>query len=185
MTEAITLTESSRFVALEAIVERGQSAWLEVGLALTEIKERKLYRSDFATFREYCQERWGWTDKRAYQLIDAADEVSTAGRTFDNEREARAARKERTQPTKPAAPSHIDELESNEEETPHIVQHTPEEVLTEVASHVEPRVTEYYEKLERVMFDAINNATDKQLASMGVYAALLPKIIKDELNRRK
>jgi hypothetical protein len=73
----------------------------------------------------------------------------------------------------------------DEEEAPHIVQHTPEEVLTEVASHVEPRVTEYYERLERVMLDAINNATDKQLASMGVYAALLPKLIKDELNRRK
>jgi hypothetical protein len=61
----------------------------------------------------------------------------------------------------------------------------PSEAPSEITSHVEPNVTAYYSKLESVMMDAISNATDRQLTSMAVYAALLPRLIKDELNRRR
>lgn len=45
------------------------------------IREKRTYRSDgWDTFEEYCQERWGWSRGRAYQLMDAAglvNEMST------------------------------------------------------------------------------------------------------------
>ena len=43
---------------LEQIVERGLANFVEVGRALAEISERKLYRAEgFDTFEKYCAER--------------------------------------------------------------------------------------------------------------------------------
>ena len=115
--EPITLPESKRLIELEHQIEDGQQAWLEVGLALTEIRDNRLYRAEFETFADYCQQTWKWTDKRAYQLISAADETSTTGRTFPTERAARVARKERQASERQPAPD-------TDEETPHITQPT-------------------------------------------------------------
>lgn len=49
----------------------------------------------------------------------------------------------------------------------------------------EPRVTEYYDRLEALVNDALENASDKQLVSMSVFAATIPKLIKTELAERK
>ena len=43
-----------------------------VGTALMEIRENRLYRSEFKTFEEYCQSKWGFNRRNAYQLIEAA-----------------------------------------------------------------------------------------------------------------
>lgn len=71
----------------EAVIERGQRAFVEVGMALMAIRDRRLYLETHATFREYVLARWGIGKSRAYQLIAAA-QVST---TVDvkNERQAR------------------------------------------------------------------------------------------------
>ena len=61
---------------LEAVIERGLQAAVEAGCALSEIRERKLYQDQYATFEEYCRQRWAISRPRAYQLIGAAD---TAG----------------------------------------------------------------------------------------------------------
>jgi hypothetical protein len=39
---------------------------------ITAIRDRRLYRRDFATFDDYCRERWGMKRAHAYRLIDAA-----------------------------------------------------------------------------------------------------------------
>ena len=49
--------------------------FVEVGLALMEIRDARLYRAEFGTFEEYCRERWGMASSRARQLIAAADTV--------------------------------------------------------------------------------------------------------------
>lgn len=49
----------------------------------------------------------------------------------------------------------------------------------------EPSVIEYYERLERFAGDAFENATDKQLTSMAVYAATIPKRVREIINQRK
>ncbi len=71
----IETIETTRLAELETIIERGQQTFIEVGLALTEIREAKLYRQDFATFEEYCRTRWGWNSSRSRQLIQAAETV--------------------------------------------------------------------------------------------------------------
>jgi hypothetical protein len=45
---------------------------VEVGAALLTIRDSRLYRQNYATFEDYCRERWGIKHSRAYQLMDAA-----------------------------------------------------------------------------------------------------------------
>jgi hypothetical protein len=57
-------------------LERGQQTFVEVGEALMEIRESKLYKQDFTTFEDYCKTRWGWNRSYSYQLMASANAVS-------------------------------------------------------------------------------------------------------------
>ena len=57
----LTESDSIKLRDLEGIIERGMQTFVEVGAALRLIREGRLYRTDFGTFEDYCQERWGWT----------------------------------------------------------------------------------------------------------------------------
>lgn len=67
--------ERTRLQELESIVEQGLQTFYEVGKALDEIREQKLYRESHKTFEAYCREKWGITKRRAYQFIDAAEVI--------------------------------------------------------------------------------------------------------------
>jgi len=54
---------------LELRVER---AFYEAGAALRELRDRRLYRSTHKTFEEYCRDRFGFSRRHPYRLIDAA-----------------------------------------------------------------------------------------------------------------
>ncbi|MHB1774988.1 MAG: hypothetical protein ACYCU7_03210 [Acidimicrobiales bacterium] len=75
------------------MVDQGLSTFVEVGRALLEIRDRRLYREDgYPTFEMYCRERWGWSRQHAYRLIDGgwvAELVSPAGDIPPAERVAR------------------------------------------------------------------------------------------------
>ena len=71
-TEALSLAESKRLIELEQTIERGQKTFVEVGLALAEIRDLKLYKSDYASFAEYCREKWGWEKAYANHMVRAA-----------------------------------------------------------------------------------------------------------------
>jgi VRR-NUC domain len=92
----LALLEHERLDELEAIIERGLQTFVEVGLALSEIRESHLYREVHATFEDYCRERWDFTDRRARQLIAAA-EIGTMV-PVENERQARELAPLREQP---------------------------------------------------------------------------------------
>ncbi|MEH2120593.1 hypothetical protein [Nostoc sp.] len=47
-------------------------AFFEAGKALTELRERRLYRSTHKTFEEYCRDRFGHSRRQSYLLMDAA-----------------------------------------------------------------------------------------------------------------
>lgn len=69
---ALQVQQASLF-ELEAIIERGVQTFVEVGLALMEVRDRRLYReAGYATFEKYCVGRWGWKSSRSRQLIGAA-----------------------------------------------------------------------------------------------------------------
>lgn len=59
----------------EAVIGRGLKTFVEVGNALLNIRDKKLYRAVYATFEDYCQQRWDFSSRRAYQLMDAAQVV--------------------------------------------------------------------------------------------------------------
>lgn len=65
----------------ERVIARGLKTFVEVGSALMDIRDARLYREDYATFEDYCQQRWNMTDRRARQLMDAASTVQAIEET--------------------------------------------------------------------------------------------------------
>ena len=67
-----TAVATKRLVELEETIERGLATFVDVGNALAEIRNTKLYQKSHPTFEAYCRERWGWSHQRSNQLIAAA-----------------------------------------------------------------------------------------------------------------
>src|SRR5512139_3559133 len=94
MSESTTSEVTTRrIIELEKIIEQGQQTFIEVGRALMEIRDQRLYRGTHATFEAYCRERWGWTRDYADKHIDAVrvtDALPTDVGKPANEAQARA-----------------------------------------------------------------------------------------------
>lgn len=71
----LTIIEKNNLTELEVIIEKGMKTFYEVGFALMQIRDNRLYRETHRTFEEYCKEKWKFTKSRANQLI-AASEVN-------------------------------------------------------------------------------------------------------------
>ena len=48
-------------------------AWYDNGLLLREIRDDKLYKKKYGTFEEYAEQRWGWSGRHAYRMIEASE----------------------------------------------------------------------------------------------------------------
>ena len=68
--EELTEDEEKERHRLELKVER---AFYEAGTALRQLRDGRFYRSTHKTFEAYCRDRFGFTRRRPYQLIDAAN----------------------------------------------------------------------------------------------------------------
>lgn len=68
----LSLAERAELRQLETVISRGWQTFIQVGEALSQIHEKRLYREDFRTFEEYCQKVWQWSRQRAYQMMDGA-----------------------------------------------------------------------------------------------------------------
>lgn len=61
----------------EEIVDRGLATFVEVGLALMQIRDERQYReAGYDRFEDYCNERWQFGRHRANRLIEAAEVTS-------------------------------------------------------------------------------------------------------------
>ncbi|SFC95458.1 hypothetical protein SAMN05421780_11421 [Flexibacter flexilis DSM 6793] len=69
----LSTQESNRLLDLEAVIEKNKQAFLEVGAALLEIQEKRLYREGYNTFEEYISEKHGIGRSTAYQYIAAVE----------------------------------------------------------------------------------------------------------------
>ena len=58
---------------IESLIAAKLAAFFKVGFALTEIKNRRLYRAEYKSFEEYCHKRWEMNRSHAYRLIGAAE----------------------------------------------------------------------------------------------------------------
>ena len=77
LSSTLDASERSRLAELEPIIQRGLTSFVEVGTALLEISDKRLYRQTHSSFEDYCQDRWSMTARRAYQLCEAAELVKT------------------------------------------------------------------------------------------------------------
>ena len=69
----LSVVEQSELSRLESIIEKNLKSFYEVGIALTKIRDQRLYRERYDTFQEYCKFQWDISRPRAYQLIGAAE----------------------------------------------------------------------------------------------------------------
>ena len=74
-----TVSEGNRrreLARCEGIIRRGLDTFVQVGLALTKIREERLYRyaegKSYKSFDEYCRTRWGFSGRQANREIAAA-----------------------------------------------------------------------------------------------------------------
>jgi hypothetical protein len=89
--EPIAIDESKRLISLEATIAAGRQSFLEVGSALAEIRDSRLYRAEFDSFQSYCRAKWGWDKSYCHRLICAADTAKASPNgTITNEAQARA-----------------------------------------------------------------------------------------------
>jgi hypothetical protein len=96
MTAALVSLNPAALVTLadcEQRIERGLASFLDVGNALAEIRDSRLYRATHGTFEDYCRERWNMSARHANRSIEAAavvEAMGPIGPTVTNEGQARA-----------------------------------------------------------------------------------------------
>jgi DNA N-6-adenine-methyltransferase (Dam) len=88
---SLTASESGDLGRLETTIEHGLETFVEVGEALREIRDRRLYRAQHPTFEDYCRQRWGMSRVHAHRHIKAAEVVALlpVGNRPTSERQAR------------------------------------------------------------------------------------------------
>lgn len=69
--------EDLKLQRLEKTIEAGRKTFVDVAKALSEIRDGRLYRSQYVTFEEYCRERWNFTRQYVNQLIAGADALKS------------------------------------------------------------------------------------------------------------
>jgi hypothetical protein len=67
----------ARLGELEKVIEDGLVTFVEVGRALTQIRDERLYKPKYSRFEDYCRERWNWSRVQAHRTIDAAEVVGS------------------------------------------------------------------------------------------------------------
>ena len=86
----VRIRDDERLAELEKVIAKGQKTFVDVGLALAEIRASRLYRREYSGFEEYCQKKWGWSASRARQLVASAQVAkSVTIVTLPNEAAAR------------------------------------------------------------------------------------------------
>jgi cell division septation protein DedD len=88
---ALATNETARLAVLEKTIDGGLRTFLDVGLALKEIRDLRLYRAGHETFDDYCRRRWGLSGSYAHRTIQAAGVVAELpiGESPTNEAQAR------------------------------------------------------------------------------------------------
>ena len=73
ISEPLTDIQQDQLCEAEATVERLFDQWVQVGEALTLIRDERLYREKYKSFEEYCEARWSFGYRRANQLIQGTE----------------------------------------------------------------------------------------------------------------
>lgn len=71
----LVLTEKT-LDELEVIIDENIEGFYKAGLALAEVKNRKLWVGAYESFAQYCDRRWGFKESNAYHLIASSTVVA-------------------------------------------------------------------------------------------------------------
>lgn len=72
----LSTNEASRLQFCESVIQQGIKTFYEVGCALAEIRDSRLYRLTHSSFEDYTRERWGLAARTANQRISASRVVA-------------------------------------------------------------------------------------------------------------
>jgi hypothetical protein len=72
----LTAQETRDLKRAERKIAAGLKSFLEVGMALKEIRDKRLYRQHYRTFEEYVSQRWDISRPRAYELCAASEVIA-------------------------------------------------------------------------------------------------------------
>jgi hypothetical protein len=70
----VKAADLAELAKLEDTIHRSLQAFLEAGQAIKQIRDKKLWRHEYASFESYCRKRWQWS-KRHSNTVIAASEV--------------------------------------------------------------------------------------------------------------
>ena len=72
--QVISLSEQEQTTLsqAESVIAAGLRSFVDVGTALAEIRDAKLYRMTHTTFADYLKDRWGMTKAHGYRMIKSA-----------------------------------------------------------------------------------------------------------------
>jgi len=70
--ETYTQDDARQFLQCEQVIGEGLKTFIEVGQALLEIKNARLYRKQYHTFEEYCIQRWKMSIRQAQRFIQSS-----------------------------------------------------------------------------------------------------------------
>lgn len=77
--EMISESDDARLARNETRISQGLASFVEVGEALSDIRDARLYRATHGTFESYCAEKWGMSKRHCDRLISSAETVQTLG----------------------------------------------------------------------------------------------------------
>ena len=92
MTDAAATIDRDRLTDCEKVIAAGMATFVDVGTALAEIRDTRLYLATHKTFEAYCRDRWGMDRTYAHRTIEAAEvtkRLLSMGNTPTNERQVR------------------------------------------------------------------------------------------------
>jgi hypothetical protein len=79
----LTAREKHDLVKAERTIAKGLKSFLAVGMALKEIRDKRLYRQQYDTFEEYCIRRWDFSRIHAYPPARNLFQPSDSAKSFN------------------------------------------------------------------------------------------------------
>ena len=67
--EILNIDESHELERCEVVIKQGLNTFIEVGEALFFIRDKRLYRREFKTFEDYCQQKWSMPRQHVNRMI--------------------------------------------------------------------------------------------------------------------
>jgi hypothetical protein len=76
ITTHLTDTEKFKLDQYEQTIKKGLSTFLDVGHALAQIRDNRLYRETHKSFEKYCKDTWDLGKSSAYRKIDGYQAIN-------------------------------------------------------------------------------------------------------------